>query len=380
MSAPNSGDRPNAHGEGIDEFDAIDRMGVRFVAAARSLRPAGPLPPLGEVWIGDDAAVVGSGPRAGTLLTADLMVQDVHFDLAFCSLGDVGYKAMMVTASDLAAMGAGPDHALVSIVSPRDIDLEELAEGVATAASECGCVIVGGDLSSGPLVVVSVALYGTLGPDPDADPDSDSDADSGADPVISPDPGTEPDMSARPGPLLRSGARPGDRLFVTGPLGGSAAGLALLRSRSPSGVGAQGAPDARHLRRAFLRPVARLAEGEAARRAGASAAIDISDGLAPDLGHLARASGIRISLDVVPVAEGATLDEALHGGEDYELVLATPDPDRLSDAFEAAGLPPPIAIGWCTAAEADAGGPDASGPAILLGGAPLPTGGWVHRF
>ena len=362
MPAPNSGESRTGQGDGIDEFDAIDRMNARFLEAARVRHPEGQLPPAGEVWIGDDAAVVRAPTGSGVLLTTDLVVEGVHFDLDFCTLADVGYKAVMVTASDLAAMGARPDHALVSIVAPRQVDLEDLADGLAMAAADCACVIVGGDLSSGPLVVVSVALSGTLGPDP----------------------GT--------GPLLRSGARPGDRLFVTGPLGGSAAGLEQLRGSPSDGVPPPGDPSRGRNLEAFRRPVARLDEGEVARQAGASAAIDISDGLAPDLGHLARASGLRILLDTVPVAEGATVDGALHGGEDYELVLATSDPDRLVAAFVAAGLRPLLHLGWCAGPGTDAApepatepGTDArmgggSGSGVLMGGAPLAPGGWVHRF
>ena len=362
MSAPNPPGRPSRSGDGIDEFDAIDRMAARFMTAARLHRPSGPLPPDGEVWIGDDAAVVGAGAGGRVLLTTDLVVEGTHFDLGFCSLEDVGYKAMMVTGSDLAAMGARPDHALVSMVSPRDVDLDALAAGLADAASACGCVVVGGDLSSGPLVVVSVALYGTLAVDP----------------------GT--------GPLLRSGAQPGDRVFVTGPLGGSAAGLRLLRAVGRDVGWDPETPDRRNVQ-ALLRPVARLDEGEVARRAGASAAIDISDGLAPDLGHLARSSGVVVSLDTVPRAEGASVDDALHGGEDYELVLATADPGRLVEAFARAGLRSPIPVGWCAApvrgdgstagtADGTSDGRTGGGVAgdVLLDGLPVAPGGWVHRF
>ncbi len=122
--------------------------------------------------------------------------------------------------------------------------------------------------------------------------------------------------------------------------------------------------------RAYRRPAARLVEGETARHAGAGAAIDISDGLVADSGHLGRASGVGIALDALPVVDGATRDEALHGGEEYELLIATGDPDRLVRNFRAAGLRPPLPIGICT---------DRAGQATL-DGEPLPEGGWRHRF
>lgn len=347
MHRPNSDDARAGRPGRVDEFDAIGRMSALFVSAARVRFPEGDLPPGGEVWIGDDAAVLAGGTATPTLLTTDLVVDGVHFDLRLCSIEDVGYKAMMVTASDLAAMGASPDRALASIVAPPGTQLDQLAAGLAAASAECGCVIVGGDLSGGPVVVVSVAVLGGLEPE------------------------------GIPGPLLRSGAVPGDRLFVTGALGGSAAGHRILLDELSRESGDTGGADRRHrnetderLVGAFRRPRARIGEGQAARQAGASAATDISDGLVTDIGHLSRASEVGIFLDTVPIVGGATEEEALYGGEDYELVVATPDPDRLADAYRAAGLPSPIPIGWCTDHEDE----------IALGGEPLSPGGWTHRF
>jgi thiamine-monophosphate kinase len=335
----------------------IERLRARFERAARARLPDGPLPPTGDTWIGDDAAVValrppgwgspGPGPEGQVrpdaapggpvraLLATDLVVEGIHFDLGLCGPDDVGYKALMVTVSDLAAMGAGSDYALVSVAAPPGTDLDRLGEGVAAAAAESTCVVVGGDLSESRHLVVSVAVFGSIGQGPGEDP------------------------------LLRSEARAGDHLFVTGPLGGSAAGLRLLRA----GTG-PGHPTSDALVRAYRRPVARWGEGEAARRSGATAAIDVSDGLAADLGHLASSSGVGIELDDLPVADGATRPEALHGGEDYELVIATGRPEPLVAAFAAAGLRPPRAIGRCT---------DQVGTGTL-DGVPWPAGGWRHRF
>jgi thiamine-monophosphate kinase len=340
VQSPNFGDAPTGRAGQTDEFDAIERLRIRFEAAARARFPDGPLPPAGDTWIGDDAAVVTvqakAGDQSGTaLLATDLVVEGIHVDLELCSLDDVGYKALMVTVSDLAAMGAWPEYAVVSIAGPMGTDIDQLGAGLATAAGETGCVLVGGDLSQASTLVLSTAALGGLR------------------------------GQAGPGPLLRSGACPGDHLFVTGPLGGSAAGLRLLRR----GTGATDQATAALLQ-AYRRPVARLEEGEIARLSGAGAAIDISDGLVADGGHLARASGVGVVLDSLPGVEGATREEALHGGEEYELLIATGDPDRLVGAFEVAGLRPPVAIGVCSA---EAG-------RVTLDGAPVPSGGWRHRF
>jgi thiamine-monophosphate kinase len=319
-------------------------MKSRFESAAGSL---GAIRSPGDTWIGDDAAVLGlsaagrdtgrdTGQDAGHLVwSTDLVVAGVHVDLDLCGLDDVGYKALMVTVSDLAAMGVAPRYALVSVASPPGTDLDLLGDGLAAASAASGCIAVGGDLSVSATLVVSVSALGTL------------------------------ETGASPGPLLRSGARPGDRLLVTGPLGSSAAGLRLLAG------GDRGAREANGpLTSAYRRPMARIREGEVARLAGATAAIDISDGLAADLRHLGTASGVGASLDALPVMEGATEREALGGGEDYELLVATPDPEGLARTFTAAGLRTPLAIGWCTPDPGD----------FTLFGNPLEVAGWRHRF
>jgi thiamine-monophosphate kinase len=235
-------------------------------------------------------------------------------------------------------MGARPRYALVSVAAAPGTDLDGLGAGLAEAAVDSGCLVVGGDLSQSSCLVVSVAALGTL---------------NRGDAVT--------------GPLLRSGARPGDHVFVTGPLGASAAGLRLLGGGTIPPDGPEG-PDGPI--QAHLRPVARIAEGERARLAGASAAIDVSDGLATDARQLARASGVGLTLVDIPVARGATADEALRGGEDYVLVITTAAPDRLFEEFVGAGLRSPWPIGVCTA------DPDE----LTLDGRPLPAGGWEHRF
>jgi thiamine-monophosphate kinase len=264
-------------------------------------------PPRGETWIGDDAAIVAAPP--GRLVFAtDAAVAGVHADLGVTGLDDLGWKALTATLSDIGAVGGRPTYAVVDFCVPPGTDLVLLATGVADAGAEWGCPVVGGDVTTSSQVMVAAAATGLL----------------------------EGDAP----PVLRSGASPGDRLVVTGPLGASAAGLRLLRA---------GLSDPASAVAAHRRPRARLAEGAEARRAGATAMIDVSDGLGIDVHRLAEASGVGIALDDVPVADGATEDEALSGGEDFELVLATPEPGRLVEAFAAAGLRPPIEIGRCTA-------------------------------
>ncbi len=336
MKSPNSGDQ---RGDGIaprDEFDVIEQLRRRFEDAVRHFSSPLDGARLGDIWIGDDsAAVTLSGNTSGrVLLATDLVVSGVHVDLALCSHGDVGFKSLMVTVSDLAAMGGRPGYALVSIAAPEGTDFAQLADGLAEASILSQCVVVGGDLSHSPVLVVSVAVVGTLG-----DP-------------------------RELGPLRRSGARPGDRLFVTGPLGGSAAGLRILRAGPIRGEQARG------LAEAHRRPLARLVEGEVARRCGASAAIDVSDGLLADCRHLAASSGVGLALSAIPVVGGATEPEALFGGEDYELVIATGDPEGLLDGFADAGLRAPLAIGRCTA----------NAKEQSLDGSPAPAGGWRHHF
>lgn len=339
MGSPNSRATPRGHTEtqgGMDgEFEAIERLRRRL-----------PGPPEGEVWIGDDAAVLG--PGAGPIvLSTDLSVAGVHADLGVLGLDDLGWRALVSAVSDMAAMGARPDAAVVAVAGPPRTDLDLLYDGIAAASEAHRCPVVGGDLSNAGEVVVAVTVVGHA--------------------------------EGAPGPVLRSGARPGDRLFVTGPLGAAAAGLRVLRASSGAGsrtrAGRPSKPRAESQEdelvvMAHLRPRARLAEGETARRAGATAMVDVSDGLLADLGHLADTSGVGFRLEQVPVARGATTEEALGGGEDYELVVATGDPERLEDAFAGAGLGTPILIGVCGADPSER----------TLAGEPVTAAGWEHSW
>ena len=258
--------------------------------------------PPGEVHVGDDAAVLL--PVVGeTLISTDVAVLGVHLDPALFPLEDLGFKAVASAVSDLAAMGGRPRAAVVAVASPPGTDLEELHRGIADAAAMTNCPIVGGDLTRATDVSVAVTVIGET-------------------------PGR--------GSVLRSGAQPGDTILVTGPLGRSSAGLRRRRA---------GAPLDDPLVVAHRRPWPRLAEGIAARHAGVNAMMDLSDGLGLDLHRLANASRVGFVLSDVPIADGATEEEALGGGEDYELVMTTKDPARLQAIFFSRGLRAPIEIG-----------------------------------
>jgi thiamine-monophosphate kinase len=237
------------------------------------------------------------------VISTDVAVLDVHLDSRYFPLEDLGFKAVAAAVSDLAAMGARPRGAVVAVTASPGTDLEELHRGMADASIVTNCPIVGGDLAQGRDVSVAVTVFGEC-------------------------PGR--------GAIYRSGAKPGDELLVTGALGRSAAGLRRRRD---------GASLSDELVVAHRRPWPRLAEGMAARGAGAHAMMDLSDGLGLDLHRFADASGVGFALHEVPVAEGATTEEARGGGEDYELLIATDDAARLRLIFHDRGLRAPLTIG-----------------------------------
>ncbi|MBI4259373.1 MAG: thiamine-phosphate kinase [Actinobacteria bacterium] len=257
--------------------------------------------------VGDDAALVeGSRPGAELVLTTDMLVEGVHFDRAVVAPRDLGYKAIVVNVSDVAAMAGSPRYALLSLGLSPGVEpawVMELYGGIRAACDEYALSLVGGDLSRGRDVVLAVTVVGAV-------------------------------QSGRAVP--RSGARAGDRIVVTGALGAAAGGLALTRT-PPARLGdALGSDWGRELLRALDRPVARVGEAETLAQAGATAMMDLSDGLALDLHRLCRESGVgaRVRLADVPVAPqvrllAGVLDVdplalALSGGEDYELVATLP--------------------------------------------------------
>ncbi len=247
-----------------------------------------------RVGIGDDAAVIDP-QREPLVWTIDEQVEDVHFRPALCSFEDVGFRATMAAASDLAAMGARPLAALAAIVVPPDVsdeDLDAIARGQRQACEAIESRIAGGNLSRGERLSIATTWLGT---------------------------------AARP--ILRSGAREGDGVYVCGDVGLASAGFRMLER----GLDAPAAAT-----QAWRRPRARIAEG-LRMAALASAAIDVSDGLARDAVNLAKASGVRVVLDELALraclhaatnacAESLAIDPlelALGGGEDYALLCTS---------------------------------------------------------
>jgi thiamine-monophosphate kinase len=231
---------------------------------------------------GDDAAVIIVPGDAELVSSIDALVADVHFPAA-AGAALVGYRALMVSLSDLAAMGARAEFALVALTLPKlDADWARgLARGMARAARATGVSIVGGNIARGPLTI-TVSVHGWV-------PAGES--------------------------ILRNGAKPGDQIYLTGTLGGAAAALAGGKL-----AGCCDEADLDELQRRYFLPQARLTAG-AALRGVASSAIDVSDGLLQDLQHVCRESGVAAHIhgEQIPLAVGAVLNQALTGGDDYEL-------------------------------------------------------------
>ncbi len=260
---------------------------------------------------GDDAAVVAA-PDGRFVVSTDVLVEDRHFRRAWSSGQDVGWRAAMQNLADIAAMGARPTALVVALAVPGDLPVawvEGLAQGLGAACGPLGVGVVGGDLSGGDQVVVAVTVHG--------------------------------DLAGR-APVLRSGARPGDVLALAGTLGRSAAGLALLDA---------GRPDLdRALVATYLRPQPPLGDGPTASQAGATAMLDVSDGLLRDAGRLARASRVVLDVDAAQLASHlepltAVAREVgadprawvLAGGEDHGLLATFPAGIPLPGGFRRIG-------------------------------------------
>ena len=252
------------------EFDAIRRMLERWGPRARR--------------IGDDAAVLTTLGDRALVVSTDTSIENVHFRSGWLTPKEIGYRSAAAALSDLAAMGSKPAGILAALVIPESwrADLDAITDGIGDASAAADTPIIGGDMSNGTELTLTFTVLGTT-------------------------------QSA----LFRTTARPGDKVYVTGRLGG--AGLALadfLCGREP-------APENRER---FARPSPRIREAMWLAEHGATAAIDISDGLSSDLGHLASASRVSIAIDIdaVPRVTGASDIDAASSGEEYEIVVTSP--------------------------------------------------------
>jgi thiamine-monophosphate kinase len=302
--------------EGLGEFGLIARLRARLAASSPGLVRG----------IGDDAAVLAPTPGFALLATADALIEEVHFSLRLSPPRAIGYRAMISNLSDIAAMGGIPRAALVCLGLPPRTKLEvvdALYEGLQAAAAAAAAAIVGGDTVRSPAgLVLAVTVLGEV---------------------------------ERERCVSRAGARPGDRLWVSGPLGGSAAGLAWLQR----GGGREGVSDAiRDAVACHEAPAARLALGRALALDGmARAMLDVSDGLGGDARRIAEESGVGVRIEAarVPVHPGADevarraggdpLRWALSGGEDYELLFAADAAADMGAWAARRGMPAPTCVG-----------------------------------
>lgn len=272
----------------VGELDVIASLRRRFAPGPRVVRS-----------IGDDAAIVRAGAFA--VISVDTMVDGVHFRAGQLTFAEIGHRALAGALSDLAAMGAQPGEAYLALGAPAGSthdDLLALGDGMAELAQTCGVTIAGGDLTQAPALTVGVTVVGW--------------ADDPAQLVA------------------RDGARPGDLVCVTGALGASGAGLAVIEGRAGVRLDEHRAAS---LRRAYARPLPRLKTGAMLAAAGATAMLDLSDGLASDAAQLAAASEvtIEVALSALPLAPGvAEVAQELNrdpgefaatAGEDYELCV-----------------------------------------------------------
>jgi thiamine-monophosphate kinase len=340
-------------------------MGEWGIIAALAARV--PTGPLTEIGIGDDAAVLAT-PSGSVVAAVDLLLENRHFRLDWSPAYDIGAKAAARSLADIAAMGAVGTALLVGLAAPPALPagwLTGLADGLAAEAARAGAGVIGGDTSRADTVTLSVTALG--------------------------------DLAGRP-PVRRSGARPGDVVAVNDHLGASAAGLALLTAGLAYGSAADGpaaepSPAAAYVLEAHRRPQPSYEDGPAAARLGATAMIDVSDGLLADLGHIASASGVSIDVaaSALPISIGlreaariveakmprssvtdaadTTSDTALHwvltGGEDHALVATFPPATDLPSNWRVIGT-----------VQSSTGHP---GTGVTVDGAPYAgTGGWEH--
>ncbi|MET7970036.1 thiamine-phosphate kinase [Micromonospora sp. NPDC005305] len=279
---------------GVGEFGLIDRVTARLSYGESCL--------LGP---GDDAAVVAA-PDRRVVASTDVLVEGRHFRRDWSGARDVGHRAAAANLADIAAMGATPTALLVALCMPADLDpswAEELADGLGAEAALVGASVVGGDMSASPTLTVAVTALGDLG--------------------------------GRP-PVVRSGARPGDVVALAGRTGWAAAGYTVL---------SRGFRTPRLLVEAFRRPEVPYAAGPEAAAQGATAMIDVSDGLLADLGHVAKASGVAVDLTREAFEVPRQMRDAAQalGVDPYSWILAGGDDHALAATFPAGATLP---AGW----------------------------------
>ncbi|HVE80135.1 MAG TPA: thiamine-phosphate kinase [Gemmatimonadaceae bacterium] len=272
------------------EFDAIRAMLARYGDRATG--------------IGDDAAVLAAPTGESLVVSVDAAVEGVHFRREWMTPEEIGFRAAVAALSDLAAMAATPVGLLVAVALPDTwrAALPDLAGGVADAARDAKTQVVGGNVSAASELSLTITVIGTAA-----------------------------------SPLARRGARPGDAIWVTGRLGGPRRAVQRLE---------RGEALDPHLRERFLRPRPRLREARWLADHGAHAAIDVSDGLLADLGHVAAASGVRIEVELerLPVVAGSAPEEGARSGEEYELAVAA-SPSLDAATFSYAHALPLTAVG-----------------------------------
>ncbi|MEV6372302.1 thiamine-phosphate kinase [Micromonospora musae] len=286
----------------VGEFGLIERVTARL--------PVGPATLLGP---GDDGAVIAA-PDARVVASTDVLVEGRHFRRDWGSARDIGHRAAAANLADIAAMGAAPTALLVALCMPPELELswaEELADGLAAEAGAIGASVVGGDMSASPTLTIAVTALGDLG---------------------------------GRAPVRRGGARPGDVVALAGRTGHAAAGLTVL---------SRGFRTPRLLVEAYRRPEVPYAAGPQAAALGATAMIDVSDGLLADLGHVAKASGVAVDVrrdafEVPPQMRDAAqalgadpYDWLLGGGEDHALAATFPPDVELPAQWRRIGVVTP---------------------------------------
>jgi thiamine-monophosphate kinase len=321
--------------QNVGEFALI--KGIRNVARSSRVRSTGL-----QLGPGDDAAIWRPRPGRQVVISTDMLIEGNHFRHDWSNAESIGHRALAVNVSDLAAMGARPRVAVVSLglrATSHDKWVYDFYRGAVNLGNQCHFTIAGGDVVKSPdKTVISVTVHGEL--------------------------------PARSQGLRRDRARPGDVVAVTGPLGLAACGVRILAENT---LQRDGAPV---MLEAHRRPVPKVLQGMLLLRAGVEAAMDLSDGLFGDLPKICEASGVTATIryDQIPVPHTVRwnfsdwFDLATRGGEDFELVFTCP-PDKLERVtrlFKRWGLAAPIQIGTLAAAKPD-------GPAIRLKGLDLRT-------